>query len=120
MPDFCELQEHHPQGSAKDTTYSEKPRVTKSAGGKHKTAAELPDLSFEGDVISLFLRQQVNSHPLFICLKSQHFQCVFGVENDHPTIGTARLFLRRSISFETELPFAEFCYLRQRIAWLQE
>lgn len=94
--------------------------MTKSAGGKHKTAAELPDLSFEGDVISLFLRQQVNSHPLFICLKSQHFQCVFGVENDHPTIGTARLFLRQGISFETELPFAEFCYLRQRLAWLRD
>lgn len=53
-----------------------------------------------------------------MCLKSQHFQCVFGVENDHPTIGTARLFLRRGISFETELPCVQFCYLRQHIAWL--
>lgn len=42
------------------------------------------------------------------------------MENDHPTIGTVRLFLRRGISFETELPFVEFCYLRQHIAWLWE
>lgn len=36
-------------------------------------------------------------------------------EIDHPTIGT-RFFLSRSISFETEPPFVQFCYLRQHIA----
>lgn len=31
--------------------------------------------------------------PLFMCLESQHVQCVLSVENDQPTIGTVRLFL---------------------------
>lgn len=54
MPDFCELRERHPQGSAKDTTSCEKTQAAyraawqKSAGGeKHETAAERPDSPFK-------------------------------------------------------------------------
>lgn len=31
--------------------------------------------------------------PLFMCLESQHVQCVLSMENDQPTIGTVRFFL---------------------------
>ena len=100
-PDLRKLQNRHPQGSAKDTTSSEKGQaalqscVAKSAG--KNASQQLSVLACHSEEIgfsSLFLHEQVNSHPLFMCLKSQHFQCVFGVKNDHPTIGTVKLFLR--------------------------